>query len=68
MFIFYEPPKFNLALYLIETSFNAFANRADPDQGSGSSYKSCLNSVYSVCLYGNMTSDPTLMDLTNNSS
>ena len=37
-----------LALYLIETPFNPFANRADPDQGT-------------LFVYGNMTlSDPTL--------
>ena len=35
--------------YVIETPFNAFANRADPR--SDSSYKSCLNRVYSVCLW-----------------
>ena len=35
--------------YVIEKPFNAFANRADPR--SDSSYKSCLNRVYSVCLW-----------------
>ena len=32
-----------LTLYLIETPFNAFENRADPD-------KSCLIMVYSICI------------------
>ena len=37
-----------ITFYLIETPFNAFANRADPDQAA--LYKSCLISVYSVYL------------------
>ena len=45
--------------FTLETPFDTFAKREDPDQAaliraasrSGSSYKSCLIRVYSVCLY-----------------
>ena len=39
-----------LTLYLIETTLNAFANKADPDQAA---LVSCLIMVYSVA-YENM--------------
>ena len=52
----------SLTLYLMEATFNAFANRAEPDQAA---YKSCLIRVYSA--HGNMIRyDPTLVDLTSN--
>ena len=57
-----------LTIYLIETPFNAFVNRADTDQQllqSGSSCKSLIR-VYSVCLWKYDTSGPTLVDLTSN--
>ena len=48
-----------LTLYLMETSFNTFANRTDPDQTA-----LCASTL---CAYGNMIrSDPTLVDLTSN--
>ena len=43
-----------LTLYLIEKHFNAFANKANPDQ------------AYSVCLWKYDISDPTLKDLPGN--
>ena len=48
-----------LTLYLIETPFNAFAKRADPDQAA-------LIRVYSFCLWKHDISDPTLVELTSN--
>ena len=51
-------------LYLIETTFNTFANRNR--SRSGSSWKSCLIRVYSVCWWKYDISDPTLEDLTSN--
>ena len=41
-----------LTFYLIETPFNAFANRADTDQAA-------LIRVYSVCSWKYDISDPT---------
>ena len=48
-----------LTLYLIDTPYNAFANKADLDQAA-------LLRVNSVCLWKYDISDPTLMDLTSN--
>ena len=48
-----------LTLYLNETRFNAFANKADQDQAA-------LARVYSICLWKYDLSDPTLVDLTSN--
>ena len=51
-----------LTLYLIETHFNAFANRADPDR----IYNSCIIRVCSVCLWKYDIADPTLVELASN--
>ena len=49
----------HLILFLTQVPFNAYANRAD--QGlAGSSCKSCLIRVYSVCLWKYESNDPTL--------
>ena len=47
-----------LTLYLIETPFNTFANRADPDQAA------LVDD--SVCLWQYDISDPIQVDLTSN--
>ena len=57
---FMTRPLVSLTLYLIETPFITFANRADPG------HKSCLIRVYSVILLKYDISDPTQQDLTNN--
>ena len=54
----------SLTLYLIEMPFNAFCKQSRPR--SGSSCKSCLVWVCSVCLWKYDRSDPTLVDLTSN--
>ena len=41
-------PTLRVNLFLIETPFSTFANRADPDQAA---LESCLIRVYSVCLW-----------------
>ena len=52
-------------LYLIETSFNTFANRADPDQAA---LLRVPDQGLLCLLNGNMIRyDPTLVDLTSNS-
>ena len=55
--------QYNLTLYLIETPFNAFANRADPDQAA------LVRAAWSVSIlfaYGNMIRyAPILADLTS---
>ena len=48
-----------LTLYPIETPFDSFANRADPDQAA-------LIRVYSVCLWKYDLADSTLVDLASN--
>ena len=54
----------SLTLYLIEMPFNAFANKADPDQAA------LVRAAWSGSIlfaYGNMIGyDPTLEDLTSN--
>ena len=52
-----------LSRVLIEMPFDAFANRANPDQAA---HKSFLIWVYSVCLWNYDISDPTLVNLTSN--
>ena len=47
-------------VYLIETPFNAFANRADLNQAAPTR-------VYSICLWKYDTANPTHMNLTSNS-
>ena len=54
---------FTFTLYLIETPFSTFANRADPDQAA------LVRAAWSgstLFAYGNMLYDPTLVDLASN--
>ena len=53
----------SLTLYLVEKPFNT-CKQSRPR--SGSSCKSCLIRVYSVCLWKYDISDPTLLDVTRN--
>ena len=48
----------------METAFNTFANRADPDQAALT--QAALVQVYYVCLWKYDVSDPTQLDLTSN--
>ena len=50
-----------IIIYLLETSFNAFANRAYPDQAA-----LLLIRVFSICLWKYDVSGPTLVGLTSN--
>ena len=53
-----------LTLYLIETPFDTFANRADTDQAA---LVRAASSGSTLIAYGSMIRyDPTLVDLTNN--
>ena len=53
-----------LTLYLINMLFKHFCKQSRPS--SGSSCKSCLIRVYSVCLWTYDISDPTQLDLKSN--
>ena len=50
-----------LTPYLIEMPFNAFANRANPDQAA---LQRAVWSESTLFAYGNIRYDPTLVDLT----